>query len=1084
MQQFTRLYGTETSPGRRLRVVLAMVLAAAAGVLAWWGLVLRSRADVPLAKLSEEAAVQIGVPVALVLLLVVAGWLLRGVVLARLQFAVIISLLLHLLLMLALQVVRLPEVLAQVLDPVEILPEESQITLPDYGGMESPDAEPEIWQMSTSVDTPEVQLQEPARQTPEPVQPRAEEQQAELMPEEKIELAERRRVEMQKMQLQSPSVPQDALSRQAPQQPTPSDQPAELPKLSEERVRDMSPRDTAAMLDRQAAAAEMRERETADVRLPELSRSAAEMESKRADDAATSPEQAQLAAARSASELRAAESRADAPQLTAAERAAEMTLSEARGDVQRQQAQLASRAPQAPAASLSAARASAASVNSARADMAPQLSGTSGPGGSLARAQASGGGVQGTAGPAEAPAVAPGGAAGSFRAEAAPTRQARAAGGGVRGPTGPGPTAPAAAARVGTGGVAVPGRVAARDGVGPPTGPAGEGSAPLARGSVAGGVAVGGTTGESLRVVDTPGGSGNVQLAARSAASGSGRGASAAIPTGVGRGGIGAGTSAGPGSGTGRSAVIPGGSPARGSEMAGLPSDTAGGSRAGAGLGTRAARSGGGVTGTSGGIEREAMALTPGPQPGGGIEPGPLPGGAAGSGRAASGAAGAATLGPRTSAPRRAAGLPGSAAGAGQIPGTGQGLEAGLPAAAKLTVGAPARREQSGDSAPETHPVAAQLARQAATSLGAADRAVVSPAFSLRTGELRKEAAKTFGGSPETERAVERGLAWLAQHQAPNGSWSIHGFTAQCKEHQCDGPGSFQSDTAATGLALLAFLGAGYTHQSGQYQDTVARGLKWLTSEQKPDGDLFNGDAPYVRLYSHSMAAIALCEAYGMTKDERLREPTQRAMQFIIDSQHPQQGGWRYVPRQETDTSVSGWALMALKSGEMAGFGVPPAVYQRVGRWLDTVERGPSGGVYTYHPTRPESVAMTAEGLLMRQYLGFRRDNPRLRAGANYLDARLPELAERDAYYWYYGTQVMYHMQGPHWAHWNGRLRDLLTSTQSQEGGTAGSWSPEHPTPDRWSSAGGRMYVTCLHLLVLEVYYRHLPLYQQLGPGE
>jgi hypothetical protein len=217
-----------------------------------------------------------------------------------------------------------------------------------------------------------------------------------------------------------------------------------------------------------------------------------------------------------------------------------------------------------------------------------------------------------------------------------------------------------------------------------------------------------------------------------------------------------------------------------------------------------------------------------------------------------------------------------------------------------------------------------------------------------------------------------------------------------------------------------------------------------------------------------------------MTRDAELREPTQKSLQFILDSQHPQLGGWRYESRTESDTSVSGWQLMALKSGEMAGFSIPPIAYQQVSRWLDSVERGASGGLYTYHPTRGESLAMSAEGLLMRQYLGSSRDNPRLRAGADYLDRNLPELSERDAYYWYYATQMMYHMQGVHWEHWNGRLRDMLSDMQSKEGGTHGSWSPNEPVPDRWGSAGGRLYITCMHLLMLEVYYRHLPLYQQL----
>jgi hypothetical protein len=140
------------------------------------------------------------------------------------------------------------------------------------------------------------------------------------------------------------------------------------------------------------------------------------------------------------------------------------------------------------------------------------------------------------------------------------------------------------------------------------------------------------------------------------------------------------------------------------------------------------------------------------------------------------------------------------------------------------------------------------------------------------------------------------------------------------------------------------------------------------------------------------------------------------------------------------------------------------------------VERGPAGGQFAYHPTRPESLAMTAEGLLMRQYLGFGRDNPRLRVGADFLAAHLPDLAERDAYYWYYGTQVMYHMQGDFWTSWNAALKEAVVGTQLKDGPMAGTWDPR----DQWESSGGRLYATSLRLLMLQVYYRHLPLYRQL----
>ncbi len=348
----------------------------------------------------------------------------------------------------------------------------------------------------------------------------------------------------------------------------------------------------------------------------------------------------------------------------------------------------------------------------------------------------------------------------------------------------------------------------------------------------------------------------------------------------------------------------------------------------------------------------------------------------------------------------------------------------------------------------------------------------------MRRQDVRRDAVRKLGGSDASEAAVERGLAWLASHQFEDGHWGIHEL--HCQDHKCEGHGSFRSDSAATGLALLAFLGAGYTHESGKYQDVVERGLEWLTSHQKQNGDLFVDESEFVWFYSHGMASIALCEAYGMTKDARLKQPAQNSLNFIVDSQHPEFGGWRYEPRFESDTSVSGWQLMALKSGEMAGLHVPKTAYQRVGYWLDRVEADGSPGRFKYHPSKPVSLAMTAEGLLMRQYLGSKRTDSDLMAGAGYLKQRLPRDEERDAYYWYYATQVMFHMQGDHWSEWNGRLRDLLVSSQEKAGPVRGSWGPKKPTTAKWGSAGGRHYVTCLNLLMLEVYYRHLPLYIEL----
>jgi hypothetical protein len=120
---------------------------------------------------------------------------------------------------------------------------------------------------------------------------------------------------------------------------------------------------------------------------------------------------------------------------------------------------------------------------------------------------------------------------------------------------------------------------------------------------------------------------------------------------------------------------------------------------------------------------------------------------------------------------------------------------------------------------------------------------------------------------------------------------------------------------------------------------------------------------------------------------------------------------------------------------------------------------------------------MTAEGLLCRQYLGWAQTDDRLRRGADSLIKELPvwKSGERDVYYWYYATQVCHHMEGKHWRTWNNTMKVLLPKHQVQAGDERGSWDPRG---DEWGNEGGRLFVTCLSTFMLEVYYRHLPIYQ------
>ena len=333
-------------------------------------------------------------------------------------------------------------------------------------------------------------------------------------------------------------------------------------------------------------------------------------------------------------------------------------------------------------------------------------------------------------------------------------------------------------------------------------------------------------------------------------------------------------------------------------------------------------------------------------------------------------------------------------------------------------------------------------------------------------GRFNRGTQSGDGASDESEAAVERGLWWLVAHQLEDGSWHFDHRTGICRG-RCRNHGNLKSTTAATAIALAPFLGAGYTHQHGQHKETVRRGLYYLQKRafETPNGvDLQEGT-----MYAQGLATIVLCEAYAMTKDENLKPVAQGALDFIEYAQG-ENGGWRYNPGEPGDTTVTGWQLMALKSGELAGLRVKSPRMYMVNDFLDTVQ-SEDGAKYGYMDPRPRN-ATTAIGLLCRMYLRWPRSHPGLAAGVRYLDELGP--SKNDMYFNYYATQVIHHWQGSEWKRWNDRMREYLIQTQANQGHENGSWYFEHPH----SKTGGRLYNTAMAIMTLEVYYRYMPLYR------
>jgi hypothetical protein len=400
--------------------------------------------------------------------------------------------------------------------------------------------------------------------------------------------------------------------------------------------------------------------------------------------------------------------------------------------------------------------------------------------------------------------------------------------------------------------------------------------------------------------------------------------------------------------------------------------------------------------------------------------------------------------------------------------------------------GSAARRAEAGPGAAEALPPA----RVAAAALPAEGRVRdVAEAFARRAAGRRGSDRQDTPAAAQAATMVDRGLEFLARSQQQDGRWSLGSYAGITP---AEAP-KLRSDTAATGLALLGFLGAGHDHFDGPHRDTVRRGLEFLLAAQKPDGDLFlpadDLSNSCAWLYSHGIAAIALCEAVGMTGDPRVKPAAEKACGFIAASQHPARGGWRYTPRSDADLSVSGWMLVAVRSGALGGLKTDPRTLDGVRGLLEAAASKTDSARYAYNPFKPEqrmsplsSACMTAVGALMRLHTGAAADDPRVVQAARVLAAIPPEYGTatrktRDSYLWYYASQVLVHTGGPEWERWYGRLVATLAATQESTGSQAGSWDPLGPAPDRWGIYGGRIYVTALHLLALEVPGRHLPTY-------
>lgn len=326
----------------------------------------------------------------------------------------------------------------------------------------------------------------------------------------------------------------------------------------------------------------------------------------------------------------------------------------------------------------------------------------------------------------------------------------------------------------------------------------------------------------------------------------------------------------------------------------------------------------------------------------------------------------------------------------------------------------------------------------------------------------------------KADRAVAAALNWFYRHQHVDGHWSLSNFDHCTTDSPCHDAGQVDADAAATALALLSFLSAGQSpEQAGFYQSSVARGVDWLVKRQQSSGDLAGEDNSL--MYAQALATLALCEAYGKTRDPHLGSAAQRAVRSIEAAQNPQTGGWHMEPGDPGDTACAFWHVMALHSAQRAGLEVSDACLQNARAWFRGVSQGEHGGLVASVPGALPTVASTAMGLLSRQQLGDSRKDPHMLEALSVLHAAVPDESQLadDLFRSFAMTQAL-HAHDPlstTWDAWNLIVRRALLATQEKEGCAAGSWYPEN-SGEIWTRQGGRHLATSLATLTLAVSYR------------
>ena len=305
--------------------------------------------------------------------------------------------------------------------------------------------------------------------------------------------------------------------------------------------------------------------------------------------------------------------------------------------------------------------------------------------------------------------------------------------------------------------------------------------------------------------------------------------------------------------------------------------------------------------------------------------------------------------------------------------------------------------------------------------------------------------------TPELHAAVERGLAWLAGHQAEDGSF---GNLSHYGPH-----------VGITGLAGLAFMADGDTPGRGRYAVNVERCLDFVLSQSSESG-LLAAATSHGPMYGHGFATLFLSEVYGMTPRPEVREAVRRAVRLIGGTQN-EEGGWRYQPvRADADISVTVCQVMALRAARNAGIYVDKTVIDGAIKYVKDSQNPDGGFRYMLH-SGGSAFARSAGGVAALQYAGL-YGSDEISRGLEYLTRFIPPQEQTPGHYFYghyYAVQAMFLAGDANWQRWWPAIRAELLAKQEPDG--------------LWREGAGDEYGTAMALIILQMPNRLLPILQK-----